>query len=434
MQPYNPLHDPLVDSIPGTNQEYAPSYWVATAGTPPPNDGPVPGDINSEVVIVGSGATGIATALHLAEEHGIQAIILEANQTAWGCSSRNGGQGQNASGRLSRSQWIERWGLDTAKALDKEIRMGFDHFSDLTTQFECEATPGGHLYVAHRPEKLTYLRHEADVKKRIFGYKPIILSAAEVREQYCDDHDAHGALLEEEGVGIHPLKFNFGMLKKAQSLGVKIYTGSPVIQSQSINGVEHLYTPTGIVKAKRVAFCTGGYTGQNVNASLKNKILPVLSNSLVTRPLTESEISATQFRSHVFLTDTRKLRFYYRLLKDKRLQIGSRSAIHGSDASELKHYQLLTNGLARKFPPLAGVQVDYSWWGWVDVSHDMMPRIFKPDNHKNVWYALGYGGKGVSFSTSHDPTTSNAARHFELSRREMSRVFGGVRRNRMITC
>ena len=75
MQPYNPLHDPLVDSIPGTNQEYAPSYWVATAGTPPPNDGPVPGDINAEVVIVGSGATGIATALHLAEEHGIQAII-----------------------------------------------------------------------------------------------------------------------------------------------------------------------------------------------------------------------------------------------------------------------------------------------------------------------------------------------------------------------
>ena len=399
MQPYNPLHDPLVDSIPGINQEYAPSYWVATAGTPPPNDGPVPGDINAEVVIVGSGATGIATALHLAEEHGIQAIILEANQTAWGCSSRNGGQGQNASGRLSRSQWIERWGLDTAKALDKEIRMGFDHFSDLTTQFECEATPGGHLYVAHRPEKLTYLRHEADVKKRIFGYKPIILSAAEVREQYCDDHDAYGALLEEEGVGIHPLKFNFGMLKKAQSLGVKIYTGSPVIKSQSINGVEHLYTPTGIVKAKRVAFCTGGYTGQNVNASLTNKILPVLSNSLVTRPLTESEISATQFRSHVFLTDTRKLRFYYRLLKDKRLQIGSRSAIHGSDANELKHYQLLTNGLARKFPPLAGIQVDYSWWGWVDVSHDMMPRIFKPDNHKNVWYALGYGGNGVSFST-----------------------------------
>lgn len=399
MQTYNPLHDPLVDSIPGTNQEYAPTYWVASAGLAPPNDGPVPGDIQADVVIVGSGATGIATALYLAEEHGIQAVILEANQTAWGCSSRNGGQGQNASGRLSRSQWIERWGLDTAKKLDAEIRMGFENFSQLTTEFECEATPGGHLYVAHRPDKLDYLRTEADVKQRIFGYKPQLLSKAEIQEQYCDDHDAHGALLEEEGIGIHPLKFNFGMLRKAQALGVKIYTGSPVLESKTIDGIEHLYTPHGVVKAKRVAFCTGGYTGQNVNATLKNKILPVLSNSLVTRPLTDSELSATQFRSHVFLTDTRKLRFYYRLLKDNRLQIGSRSSIHGSDASNPKHYELLFNGLTRKFPPLSGIQVDYSWWGWVDVSHDMMPRIFKPKADKNVWYAVGYGGNGVSFST-----------------------------------
>jgi hypothetical protein len=82
MQTYNPLHDPLVDSIPGTNQEYSPTYWVATAGLAPPNDGLVPGDIEADVVIVGSGATGIATALYLAQEHGIQAVILEANQTA----------------------------------------------------------------------------------------------------------------------------------------------------------------------------------------------------------------------------------------------------------------------------------------------------------------------------------------------------------------
>jgi glycine/D-amino acid oxidase-like deaminating enzyme len=399
MQAYNPFHDPLVDSIPGTNQDYSPTYWVASAGSPPQTNGPVPGDIDADVVIVGSGATGISTALYLAQEYGIQAVILEANQTAWGCSSRNGGQGQNASGRLSRSQWIERWGLDTAKRLDREIRAGFDNFAQLTSEIDCEATPGGHLYVAHRPDKLAYLENEAHVKRSIFGYKPQILSVAEIKERYCDDRDAHGALLEEEGIGIHPLKFNFGMLKKAQALGVKIYTGSPVLESKSINGIEHLYTPTGVVKAKRVAFCTGGYTGQNVNSSLKNKILPVLSNSLVTRPLTAAEISATQFRSHVFLTDTRKLRFYYRLLKDNRLQIGSRSSIHGSDAGNPKHYQLLLDGIARKFPPLAGIQVDYSWWGWVDVSHDMMPRITKPNPNTNVWYAVGYGGNGVSFST-----------------------------------
>jgi hypothetical protein len=29
----------------------------------------------------------------------------------------------------------------------------------------------------------------------------------------------------------------------------------------------------------------------------------------------------------------------------------------------------------------------------------MMPRITRPDPKLNVWYAIGYGGNGVSFST-----------------------------------
>jgi glycine/D-amino acid oxidase-like deaminating enzyme len=115
--------------------------------------------------------------------------------------------------------------------------------------------------------------------------------------------------------------------------------------------------------------------------------------------LTEAELKACNFRSKTFMTDTRTLRFYYRLLPDNRLQIGSRSAIHGADAKNPKHLKLLTDAIARKFPPLADIAIDYSWWGWVDVSHDMMPRIARPDPKQHIWYALGYGGNGVAFST-----------------------------------
>ena len=38
------------------------------------------------------------------------------------------------------------------------------------------------------------------------------------------------------------------------------------------------------------------------------------------RPLTEAELKATNFLSQTFLTDTRTLRFYYRLLKGNRAQ------------------------------------------------------------------------------------------------------------------
>jgi glycine/D-amino acid oxidase-like deaminating enzyme len=341
----------------------------------------------------------MSTALYLAQEHGIQAVVLEANQTAWGCSSRSGGQGQNASGRLTRSQWIERWGLDTAKALDTEIRTGFENFKALTREIECDAFDGGHLYIAHRKEKVAYLQEQTRVRRDIFGYKAKMLTTEELREQYCDERDAHAAMWEPEGVGIHPLKFTFGLMRKARALGVKVHTASPVQGWQTINGVHHLQTPGGVVRARRVAVCTGGYTGQGLNPLLKNKILPILSNSVTTRPLTAAELAATNFRSQTFLTDTRTLRFYYRLLPDNRLQLGSRSAITGAESEDPGHLKLLTDAIARKFPPLAGIEIEHSWWGWVDVSHDMMPRIARPDPAQTVWHAVGYGGNGVSFST-----------------------------------
>lgn len=397
--PYDPLYDPLVASTPGAGRAYAPTYWVASAGTPPDDDGPIRGDTDADVVIIGSGSTGVSTALYLAQEHGIKALVLEANQSSWGCSSRSGGQGQNASGRLTRAQWIERWGLDVAKKLDKEIRTGYENFKQLAAEIDCEAHNGGHLYLAHRPEKVAYLQGMAKVRNEIFGYKSKILSAEEVRRDYCDEREQFGAMLEEEGVGVHPLKFTFGLIRKARALGAKIHTASPVQDWETVGDMHLLKTPGGVVRAKRVVVCTGGYTGQKLTPLVKNKILPILSNSVVTRPLTEAELKATNFKSLTFLTDTRILRFYYRRLKDNRLQLGSRSSVTGADAENPMHLKLLTDAIARKFPPLAGIKIDYSWWGWVDVSHDMMPRITRPDFSQNVWYAVGYGGNGVSFST-----------------------------------
>ena len=399
LRPYDSSYDPLVAQQPGHGMDYAPTYWVASAGSPPEDDGPIQGDCDVDVVVVGSGATGMSTALYLAQDHGIQAVVLEANQSVWGCSSRSGGQGQNASGRLSRSQWIERWGMDTAKRLDKEIREGFDNFKALTQEIDCDAFDGGHLYMAHKPSKMDYLRNMAQVRNEHFGYNTQIFSADEVRERFCDEREHHGALFEEEGVGVHPMKLTFGLIRKARALGVKLHPASPVLGVETIGGVHHVRTPGGTVRAKRVVFCTGGYTWQRMHKTTRNKILPILSNSVVTRPLTDAEMKACNFQSKTFMTDTRTLRFYYRLLEGNRLQLGSRSSITGADAEDPVHLKLLTDAIARKFPPLAGIQIDYSWWGWVDVSHDMMPRITRPDPKQNIWYAVGYGGNGVSFST-----------------------------------
>lgn len=397
---YDPRYDPLADAGPGHNRDYAPTYWIGTAGEPPEDDGPVSEDVDAEVVVIGSGYTGLSCAIHLAKDHGIKAMVLDANTVAWGCSTRNGGQAQLSSGRLKRSQWIQRWGVDTAKRMHNEITEAFDLFRDLIADddIDCDPQEGGHFYIAHKAGVMPKLEKESALLNGTFGYKSRVVSREELHENHVMDQEAAGALHEPDGTCIHAAKLAFGYIKMARRLGATIHPGSPVMGWKTINGVHHLTTPGGIVRTKSVAIATAGYTPPGMSNYTKNRLMPILSNSVTTRPLTDEEKAECGFKTCSPLTDTRTLRHYYRYLPDGRVQMGSRSAVTGSDAENPKHLALLMKGMARKFPVLEGIELDYSWWGWVDVSHDMMPRIFQPDSKQTVYYAMGYGGNGVMYS------------------------------------
>jgi taurine dehydrogenase large subunit len=395
---YDPAYDPLVAAHPGRGRDYAPTYWLATAGPPPADDGPVDGDITADVAIIGAGFTGLTCALYLAREFGIRATVLEANRVAWGCSTRNGGQGQTSAGRLTRAQWIANWGEAVALRLHAEILEGFERFSALADSIACDPQPGGHLHIAHRHRALARLAAESELCNRVFGYATRIIERAELEQAWLREAEAVGALHEPLGTGVHPAKLAFGYLAAARAAGARVHPASPVLDVTRAHGEFVLRTPGGTVRAAAVAVATGGYTGQRLHPRLRNRVMPILSNSLVTRPLTAAELAATGMRTRQVMTDTRTLRHYYRLLPDDRLQIGSRSAITGADAANPVHLARLVDGMHRKFPALRGIDIDYSWWGWVDVSHDMMPRIVQPDRTQALFYALGYGGNGVSYS------------------------------------
>lgn len=395
---YDSAYDPLVSATPGYGQEYAPTYWIGTAGEPPADDGPINADCDADMVIVGSGFTGLNAAIYLAQEYGVRALILEANRTAWGCSTRNGGQAQCASGRLKRSQWIGRWGKETALGMHKECLDAMEYFKHVIADIDCEPVTGGHLYIAHRAKVMPTLEKEAALLRDTFGYDAQILSSETVQNEWVGDKEACGAMHEPEGIGVHAGKLAYGYVKKARALGVKVHPSSPVENIEWRDGHYYLRTPGGTVKTASVGLATGGYTSNTLHRQLKNRLLPILSNSITTRPLTDEEVSACSFHTRQILTDTRILRHYYRLLPDNRLQIGSRSAITGRNAPQQKYEDFLIRDLNRKFPALEGIDIEYSWWGWVDVSHDMMPRIFQPDPKQQLFYALGYGGNGVMYA------------------------------------
>ncbi|MBJ2153556.1 FAD-binding oxidoreductase [Paracoccus sp. IB05] len=398
--PFDPFYDPMTARGLGPGSNYAPTYWIGTAGTAPEGDGPVTRAMDVDVAVIGSGYTGLSTAIHLAREHGIKATVLEANGVAYGCSTRNGGQAQISAGRLKRSQWVKRWGLDVARGMHGEMVEAFALFRSLLADhnIQCDPQDGGHYFIAHKERIMPSLISEAALLRDAFGYDARILTRDELFATAVRDQEAHGAMWEPDGIAIHAAKLAFEYLRVARELGATVHPDSPVQGWSVKDGVHHLQTPGGVVRARRVAVATAGYAARNLQGRLRDRLMPVMSNSIVTRVLDRSELEAVGIRKMSPLTDTRTLRHYYRLLPDNRLQIGSRAAITGADAANPAHLGALRESLARKFPALRGIDLDYSWWGWVDVSHDMMPRITGVPDVPGMFYALGYGGNGVMYS------------------------------------
>ena len=145
----------------------------------------------------------------MADDHGIKATVPEANRTAWGCSTRNGGQAQCASGRLKRSQWISRWGLDTALAMHQECLDAMQYFREMIADIDCDPQPGGHFYIAHKPSIMPVLEQEAKLLRDTFRYEARIIGAESLRSRFVDDHEAAGAMHEPEGIGVHAGKLAF---------------------------------------------------------------------------------------------------------------------------------------------------------------------------------------------------------------------------------
>ena len=128
------MYDPLHDKSPGCGEAYPDSYWAKTSGDAPENDGTLEQDIDVDIAIIGAGYTGMSCALHLAREHGIKAHVLEANQTAWGCSGRNAGFILKSSGRKSFSVMQKQWGEEVMRGIYREMSAGVDTVNQLINE------------------------------------------------------------------------------------------------------------------------------------------------------------------------------------------------------------------------------------------------------------------------------------------------------------
>jgi hypothetical protein len=376
------------------------SYWAATAGEEVACCDPVAGDFDTDVAIIGGGYTGLSCAYHLARDHGVKAHVLEANRVGWGCSGRNGGFCSIGIGKEDFSDWIARFGLERARATFAVGRDAVRTVHDIVTdeKIDCDRTPEGGLELAHRPNRLPEMAARAKRMNELFALDSQVLSKAELDRGYLASREAHGAVLHKDGFALHALKYARGLARSAQSQGVAIHGSSPVIDWRRDGRLHLLRTPGGTVRAKQVVIATNGYTGDRLNPWTAGRLLPVLSNIIVTRPLSEAERQAVGWRTYQKIWDSRRLLFYYRLLPDNRILFGARGGIEDSAAEQHFRRAWLERRLVEMFPPLAGIGSDYFWHGWVCVSYDKNPHAGTTDD-PTVHYFLACIGSGVALAT-----------------------------------
>lgn len=392
-------YDPLTATSPGTGAAHMPSYWTATTASAPPDDGVVAAATDVETVIIGGGYTGLSCAYHLARNHGIKAMVLEANRPGWGCSGRNGGFARAAIGRHSYAKMIDLYGRDTARGLFRESLAAVQNVRDLIRDgsIDCEGLAAGHLKIAHRPGRAAALAREAELLQREFNYPAEFLDTAEVTGTHIGGTQSHGALRFPDALAVHPLKLAHGMLTLARANGATVHSASGVL-AWTKSGANHvLTTPNGRVHARTVIMATNGYTPEYLHSAFRGTTLPVLSHIIVTRPMTATEKRDSGFHTSHVLTDTRNLLYYWRRLPDDRILFGGRGLITESRLGHARQRDFLLAELQAKLPALRDITVDYDWWGWVCLTADFLPHIHTAADDSSVHYAMGYQGSGVAY-------------------------------------
>ena len=372
------------------------SYWEETSNEKL-NLEKLTKNINCEIVVVGGGYTGLLCAINLIENYNLDVILIEAGKIGWGASSRNGGFCSFPPIKTSFKKLQKIYGKEETKKFFRNAVEGSNYTKDIISNYniDCDVTGESNFIVAHHPNKFKQIKEQAEVYKSEFGIETELYSKEEFNKFGHGGNEQFGALSYKPGFAINPLKFVNGITKYALSKKLKIFEHTLVDKINKNNGYYTLKSKEGSVKAKKVVVATNGFYQEGLVPQLNSRILPVISNIIVTRKLTDKEIDLHNFKTFSPIVNTKNLLYYYRKLPDNRILFGTRGDYIGSDQSNLDRAKIMEKFFKNIFPDWANIFIDYNWRGLIAMSQKLTPSIGKIENEE-IYYGFGYHGVGVS--------------------------------------
>jgi sarcosine oxidase subunit beta len=335
-----------------------------------------------DVVIIGGGSHGLATAYYLARNHGIKNVaVLEQSYIGAGAAGRNTTI-IRANYRTPQGAAFYRQSVGLYEQLSGEL--------DFNMMFSQQ----GHLTLAHSERALVTSTERAEVNQ-ILGIDSRVIYPDEIAK-ICPELDLSqkptwpimGALYHPPGGIIRHDAVVWGFARGADRAGIEIHQGTEVTGVERSNGrVTGVKTNRGDIDCDVVVSATAGWS--TLSCGLAGLDLPITTHILqafVTEPVKPFlHVVIVSSQMHVYVSQTDRGEFLIGA------EIEPYTTYKGIGTFPFVEYS--AKHVLELFPQLERARIMRSWTGLCDLSPDYSP-ILGPTEVENFHLSAGWGTYG----------------------------------------
>lgn len=340
---------------------------------------------SADVIIIGSGVIGNATAYYLAKK-GCSVIVLEKSDNIGdGGSSRNGG-GVRQSGRDKRELPLAMYGVKNLwPTLSKELGIDVEYYQE------------GNLRLGKTEAHLEILTNLTD-KAKESGLEVNMISGEEARKicHYLSDEVIGASWCPTDGHA-NPMLTTLAYYSKARQLGVRFITGEEVTEIQKVKGnAKRVITKNNIYEADNIILAAG-YESRKIAATIGIDV--PLNHVLL-------EVLVTEAQPSMFyqMLGTAEADFYGHQSTHGSFVFGGTSGYeaynkdNGIQATSSISASCTCRGILKYFPALQDAKIVRTWAGWIDDCADHVPVISAVEEVPGLILACGFSGHGFGIS------------------------------------
>jgi len=367
-------------------------FWIIRDGLPAVYP-KLKHDRRCDVAVIGGGITGALVAHRFAQE-GIHVVLVERREIGHGSTAATTAliQYEIDSSLCELTDRVGEADAVRSYQLCHEAVRGIER---LATEGEggCGHRRTKSLYLASRPRDREILKQECDARKRM-GIEVDFLDGKDLAQQFSFRRPA--ALLSQLAGEVDAYRLTHKLLGEAIKGGLEVYDRTVVSGIEASNHGVELTTGDGCrIQARKVVFATGYETPEY----LDQRIVKLTSTfALATAPVDGFDGWG---EDQCLIWETARPYFYARTTRDGRIIMGGAdrpyATAHRQDKLLSRQTSRLRSQFTRLFPRIP-IDVDWSWGGTFGETKDGLPYIGTVPQFPHGYFALGYGGNGITFS------------------------------------